>query len=93
MTLDLNQYYRTKKDDIHSTIMEMACNLAAFRLTQEYDRPISFFTEIDPEGDGEATRYKPEFQRQFDALYDEEYNRTARAIKFDYSAEDGILKN
>lgn len=88
---DLNRYYRENKDSIHSSIMELACDLAAARLMNEHGQPFEAFVEPDDPDDPESgTHYKEEFQDEFDRYYDEEYNRIARLMKFDLGMEAGI---
>lgn len=88
---DLNRYYRENKDSIHSSIMELACDLAAARLMNEHGRPFEAFVEPDDSDDPESgTHYKEEFQDEFNRYYDEQYDRIAGLMKFDIGAEDGI---
>lgn len=88
--MDLNHYYATNKDNINSSIMEIACDLAAARLMNAHQAPFEAFVEPeDPDG---GTRYKEEFQDEFDKYYGEEYERVAALMKFDYEEEDGIRK-
>lgn len=88
---DLNRYYRENKDEINSSIMELACDLAAARLMNEHGQPFKAFVEPDDPDDPESgTHYKDEFQDEFDRYYDEEYDRIARLMKFDLGMEAGI---
>lgn len=90
---DLNRYYRENKDEINSSIMELACDLAAGRLMNEHGQPFEAFVEPDDPDDPESgTHYKDEFQDEFDRYYDEEYNRIAGLMKFDIGSDDGIRR-
>lgn len=92
--MDLHKYYREKKDDINSSIMEIASVLATARLKDAYNLPREAF--IEPEDtddpDNDCTRFKDEYQDEFNRYYDEEYNRVARLMKFNYVEDDGIAK-
>lgn len=92
--MDLHKYYKEKKDDINSSIMEIASNLATARLKDAYDLSSEDFIEPkDPDDPGnDCTRFKDEYQDEFNRYYDEEYNRVARLMKFDYAEDDGIAK-
>lgn len=88
---DLNRYYRENKDTIHSSIKELAYDLAVGRLMNAHGRPFKAFVEPDDPGDPKGgTHYKEAFQEEFDRYYDEEYDRIADLMKFDSGAEDGI---
>ena len=91
--MDLNKYFKEKKDEIHSTLVEFACDLAVVRLMKQYKKPFSELVEPedpdDPEG---GTSYKEEYQNEFDEYYDEEYARLADVIKFDYLNENGVAE-
>lgn len=91
--MDLNHYYAENKDRINSSIMEIACDLAAARLMNAHQAPFEAFVEPDdPDDPDGGTRYKEEFQNEFDKYYGEEYERIAALMKFDYEEEDGIRK-
>lgn len=80
---NLHRYYKGRKDDINSSIMELACDLAAARLMNEHGQPFEAFVEPDDPDDPESgTHYKEEFQDEFDRYYDEQYDRIARLMKF-----------
>lgn len=89
--MDLHKYYRENKNEINSSIMEIASDLAVARLMNEHGRPFETFVEPDdpddPEGD---THYKEEYQDKYDKLYDEEYERLAALMHFDLGSEDGV---
>lgn len=88
---NLYQYYKDNKDDINSSIMELASDLAVGRLMNAHDRPFEAFVEPDDPDDPESgTHYKDEFQDEFDRYYDEEYDRIARLMKFDLGSDDGV---
>lgn len=90
---NLHQYYKDNKDDINSSIMELASDLAAGRLMNAHGRPFEAFVEPDDPDDPESgTHYKDEFQDEFDRYYDEEYNRIAGLMKFDIGSDDGIRR-
>ena len=44
---NLHRYYKNRKDDINSSIMELACDLAAARLMNEHGQPFEAFVEPD----------------------------------------------
>lgn len=91
--MDLYKYYRENKDEINSSIMEIATDLAALRLINNYQNSFNSFIElVDPNDPDSETRYKEEFQDEFNRYYDEEYNRVARLIKFNYAREEGIVE-
>lgn len=91
---NLHRYYKNRKDDINSSIMELACDLAAARLMNEYGQPFESFVEPDDPDDPEGgTHYKEEFQNEFDRYYDEQYDRIACLMKFDFNADDGVAHN
>lgn len=50
--MDLHKYYKENKDDINSSIMEIASDLAVARLVDKYHQPFETFVEsvkpIDP---------------------------------------------
>lgn len=88
---NLHRYYKNHKDDINSSIMELACDLAAARLMNEHGQPFEMFVEPDDPDDPEGgTHYKEEFQDEFDRYYDEQYDRIARLMKFDFGSDDGV---
>ena len=88
---NLHRYYKDNKDDINSSIMELACDLAAARLMNEHGQPFEAFVEADDPDDPEGgTHYKEEFQDEFDRYYDEQYDRIVRLMKFDFNADDGV---
>ena len=86
--INLHRYYKDNKDDINSSIMELACDLAAARLMNEHGQPFESFVEADDPDDPEGgTHYKKEFQDEFDRYYDEQYDRIARLMRFDFNAD------
>lgn len=89
--MDLHKYYKESKDDINSSIMEIASDLAVARLVDQYKQPFEAFVESeDPEDPDGGTCYKEEFQDEYNKFYDEEYDRVASLMKFDYTTEDGV---
>lgn len=91
--MDLHKYYKEHKDDINSSIMEIAADLAVARLKDTHDLPLEAFVEPEnPDEPDGCTRYKEEYQDEFNRYYDEEYNRLAGLMKFDYAEKDGIAK-
>lgn len=89
--MDLHKYYKENKDDINSSIMEIASDLAVARLVDKYKQPFEAFVELDdPDDPDSSTHYKEEFQDKYNRFYDEEYDRIARLMKFDITAPDGI---
>lgn len=90
--IDLHQYYKNNKDDINSSIMKLSFDLATARLINEHGQPFETFGELDdPDNPEGGTHYKEEFQDEFDRYYDEEYNRIARLMKFDFNTDDGVI--
>lgn len=91
--MDLHKYYKENKEDINSSIMEIASDLAVARLMENHNRPFDAFTEPDDEDDPESgTHYKEEYQEEYNRYYDEEYARVSGLMKFDVAEEDGIIK-
>lgn len=89
--MDLNHYCAENKDRINSSIMEIASDLAVGRMVDKYKQPFEAFVEPDdPDG---GTRYKEEFQDEYNKFYDEEYERVASLMKFDIGTEDGIRRD
>lgn len=89
--MDLHKYYKENKNDINSSIMEIASDLAVARLVDKYKQPFEAFIELDdPDAPDSGTCYKEEFQDEYNRFYDEEYDRIAQLMKFDISAPDGI---
>lgn len=92
--MDLHHYYKENKDRINSSIMEVACDLATARLMNVHQAPFEAFVEPDDSDDPDSgTRYKEEFQDEFDKYYGEEYERVASLMQFDIGAEDGIRRD
>lgn len=91
--MDLHHYYKENKDRINSSIMEVACDLATARLMNMHQAPFEAFVEPDdPDDPDGGTRYKEEFQDEFDKYYGEEYERVASLMRFDIEEDDGICK-
>lgn len=89
--MDLNKYYKENKDDINTSIMEIASDLAVARLVDKYKQPFEAFVEPDdPHDPDSGTHYKEKFQDEYDRFYDEEYDRIAQLMKFDITAPDGV---
>lgn len=89
--MDLHQYYRENKDEINSSIMEIASDLAVARLVDKHQMPFDSFVEPeDPDDPDNGTRYKEEYQDEYNRFYDEEYNRLAQLMKFDITSPGGI---
>lgn len=93
--MDLNYYYATNKENINSSIMEIACDLAEARLAEKYgNNPDELVEPENPDApDNGCVRYKEEYQDEFDELYDEEYERVASLMRFDIGEENGIRKD
>lgn len=92
--MDLNHYYATNKDEINSSIMEIASDLAVGRMVDKYKQPFEAFVEPDdPDDPDGGTHYKEEFQDEYNKFYDEEYERVASLMKFDIGTEDGIRRD
>jgi len=49
-----------------------------------------FVEPEDPDDPDSGTRYKEEYQDEYNQFYDEEYNRLAQLMKFDITSPDGI---
>lgn len=91
--MDLHKYYKENKDDINSSIMEIASDLAVARLMENHNLPFKAFTEPDEKDDPESgTHYKKEYQEEYNRYYDEEYARVSSLMKFDIAEEGGIAK-
>lgn len=92
--MDLHHYYKEHKDDINSSIMEIACDLAEARLAEKYGKnPDELVEPENPDApDNGCVRYKEEYQDEFNRFYDEEYERVASLMRFDIGAENGIRK-
>ncbi|MCD8273598.1 MAG: hypothetical protein LUC96_01205 [Alistipes sp.] len=91
--MDLNHYYKESKDDINSSIMEIASDLAVGRMVDKYKQPFEAFVEPDdPDDPDGGTHYKEEFQDEYNRFYDEEYERVASLMKFDIGEDDGVRK-
>lgn len=89
--MDLHQYYKENKDEINSSIMEIASDLAVARLVDKHKLPFDAFVEPeDPDDPDSGTCYKEEYQDEYNQFYDEEYNRLAQLMKFDITSADGI---
>lgn len=89
--MDLHKYYKEHKDDINSSIMEIASDLAVARLVDKYKQPFEAFVEPeDPDDPDGGTCYKEVYQDEYNRFYDEEYDRVASLMKFDYAAKDGV---
>ena len=92
--MDLNHYYATHKDNINSSIMEIASDLAVGRMVDKYKQPFEAFVEPDdPDDPNSDTHYKDEFQDEYHKFYDEEYERVASLMRFDIGTEDGIRRD
>lgn len=90
----LDQYYKEKKNDINSSIMEIACNLAVAQLVNKYNQPNDTFLQPENPNDPDngCTRFKEEYQDEFDLFYYSEYNRIAKLMKFDFNTESGQME-
>lgn len=89
--MDLHSYYKENKDDINSSIMEIASDLAVARLIDKHKLPFDAYVEPeDPDDPDSGTCYKGEYQDEYNRFYDEEYNRLAQLMKFDVTSPDGI---
>lgn len=92
--MDLRQYYKENKDEINSSIMEIASDLAVARLVEKHQMPFDSFVEPEDLDDPDSgTCYKEEYQDEYNRFYDEEYNRLAQLMKFDITSPDGIAGN
>lgn len=91
--MNQNQYCVENKDKINSSIMEIASDLAETRLISKHKHPFETFVESDaPDDPDSVTRYKEEFQDEYNKFYDEEYERVAALMKFDIGEDDSIRK-
>lgn len=92
--MDLNHYYTKNKDEINSSIIEIASDLAVGRMVDKYKQPFEAFVEPDdPDDPDSGTHYKEEFQDEYNQFYDEEYERVASLMRFDIGTEDGIRRD
>lgn len=92
--MDLHLYYKENKDEINSSIMEIASDLAVARLVDKHQQPFDAFVEPeDPDDPESGTCYKEEYQDEYNRFYDEEYNRLALLMKFDITSPNGIAGN
>lgn len=90
--------FGANRDEINSLIMEQASNCAVKRLEEMHNLPFEAFVEPDIDEGEEAdenssTRYKEEYQDEYNAFYDDEYERIACEIRFDLCEVDGIRKS
>lgn len=53
--MDLHKYYKENKDDINSSIMEIASDLAVARLVDKYKQPFEAFIEPDDPDDPDSS--------------------------------------
>lgn len=92
--MDLHKYYKENKDKINSSIMEIAGELATARLKDAHNLPFEAFVEPEnpDDPDNDCTRFKDQYQDEFNRYYDEEYNRVVFLMKFDIAEENGIAK-
>lgn len=61
--MDLHKYYKNSKDEINSSIMEIASDLAVARLVDKYKQPFKAFVEPeDPDDPDSGTCYKKSFR-------------------------------
>lgn len=91
--MNLHQYYKENKDEINSSIMEIASDLAIARLVDKHKLPFDAYVEPeDPDDPDSGTCYKEEYQDEYNRFYDEEYNRLAQLMKFDITSPDGIAR-
>lgn len=76
-TMNLDKYYKENKDNIHSTIMEIASDLAKAQLIDKYQKPFGAFLQPeDPDNpDNRCTCYKEKYQDEFNLFYDNEYDQ------------------
>ena len=49
--MNLHEYYRSHKEAINTSIMEIACDLAVGRLLSAHDAPFETFVEADDPDD------------------------------------------
>ncbi len=92
--MDLHQHYKENKDEINSSIMEIASDLAVARLVDKHKQPFDAYVEPeDPDDPDSGTCYKDEYQDEYNRFYDEEYDRLTRLMKFDITSPDGIAGN
>ena len=92
--MNLHQYYKENRDEINSSIMEIASDLAIARLVDKHKLPFDAYVEQeDPDDPDSGTCYKEEYQDEYNRFYDEEYNRLAQLMKFDITSPDGIARN
>lgn len=92
--MNLDKYYKESKDEINSSIMEIASSLAISQLINKYQKPFEEFLQPEDPNypDNDCTRYKEEYQDVFNQFYDKEYERLTKLMKFDYNAENGQIQ-
>lgn len=85
--VDYNEHFKQNMDEINSSIMEIASDLAVARLFLNHPTLVwgDFIEPDDLEKPDAGTHYKPEYQEQYNESYDEEYDRIARVFKFENS--------
>ena len=84
--MNLHQYYKENKDEINSSIMEIASDLAIARLVDKHKLPFDAYVEPeDPDDPDSGTCYKEEYQDEYNRFYDEEYNRPTDEIRHHFS--------
>lgn len=67
--MDLRQYYKENKDEINSSIMEIASDLAVARLVEKHQMPFDSFVEPeDPDDPDSGTCYKEEYQDEYKSV-------------------------
>lgn len=91
--MDLNKYYQEHKDDINSSIMEIASDLAEGNLMQEFKLSFEALVESEDHNnpDNGCIRYKEKYQDYLNRFYDIEYDRLAKLMNFDYASENGQM--
>lgn len=61
--MDLHQYYKENKDEINSSIMEIASELASAGLVEKHGKPFDEFVEPEhPDDPDSGTCYKEEYR-------------------------------
>ena len=89
--MNLHEYYRSHKEAINTSIMEIACDLAVGRLLSAHDAPFQTFVEADdPDDPDGGTHSTEEFQKQDVTYFDEEFAPVAKLMNFDYCQDDGV---
>lgn len=83
--MEIQQYFKDHKEDIQSALNEFASEYAEMKLSAVHLLPFEAFVEPEDSDDPDGmTRYKEEFQDEFNKYYDEVYGNIADLFQFMY---------